>query len=188
VSAAKAPENPQNLVVAGKISTVHGVKGWLKIHSFTDPESNLFDYQPWWIKAASGWQRLEVDQFRTVTKGFIAHFRGLDDREDARLYCQREIYVSAEVFPPAEEGAVYWHQLQGLRVVSTFAGGEQLLGEVEGLLETGANDVLVVRPVAGSVDHRERLIPYIDQCVLEVDLDARRMIVDWDPGFETRND
>ena len=174
----------EKAVVGGKITTVHGVRGWLKVHSFTTPEDNIFDYQPWWIKLPDGWTTVTVDSVQPVAKGFIAHIQGLDDREEARQYCQREIYVSTEAFPPAAEGEYYWHQLEGLQVVSVFEGGEQVLGTLSGFLETGANDVMQVRPSVDSVDDLERLIPYIDQVIADVDLASGVIRVDWDPEFE----
>jgi len=188
----RAPDNaglpPEKRVVAGKITTVHGVRGWVKIHSYTVPEENIFTYQPWWMKFPSGWKMLEIDEFRGVDKGFIAHVRGLDSRDEARLYCQREIEVSPDSFPPSEEDEVYWHQLLGCRVVSRFGGQETLLGAVDGFIETGANDVLVVTPIADSIDSCERLIPYVATCVVEVDMAARTLFVDWDPQFDNGAD
>ena len=186
--AAGAKLPPENLVVAGKITTVHGVKGWVKIHSYTAPEENIFDYQPWWVQFPEGWRCIEIDDCRSVAKGFIAHIRGLDDREEARLYCQREIQVSTDQFPPVADGELYWHQLQGLTVLSRFEGKEFNLGKVDGLLETGANDVMVVKPTAESVDDTERLVPYVDQFVVDVLLEQGIVVVDWDPEFEVRKD
>jgi 16S rRNA processing protein RimM len=179
---------PEQGVVGGKVTTVHGVRGWLKIHSFTIPEGNIFDYQPWWIEMPDGWTTVEIDSFQPVAKGFIAHIKGLDDRDEARKYCQREIYVSTEAFPPAEEGEYYWHQLEGLQVVSVFDGNERVLGTLSGFLETGANDVMQVSPSADSIDDVERLLPYIDQVIVEVDLASGVIRVDWDPEFETSKD
>ena len=179
---------PENLIVAGKITTVHGVKGWVKIHSYSAPEENLFAYQPWWMCFPDGWRQLQVDDFRPVAKGFIAHIRGLDDRDEARQYCQREIQVSTDLFPPVGDDEVYWHQLLGMAVVSHFGGQEYHLGIVDGLLETGANDVIVVKPTAASIDRTERLLPYVDDFIVTVDMDARVLIVTWDPQFEHRQD
>jgi len=183
-----ASEIPGKLVVAGKITTVHGVKGWVKIHSYTAPESNLFDYQPWYMKFTDGWKRLEIDQYRSVAKGFIAHIRGLDDREEARLYCQRDIQVSPDLFPVSGGEDIYWHQLQGVKVISVFDGRESILGVVDGYLETGANDVAIVKATSDSIDSIERLIPYIDSVFLEIDLENARLVVDWDPDFESRKE
>ncbi len=176
-------EAPADPVVVGKVTTVHGVRGWVKVHSYTAPEANIFDYQPWWMKMPRGWLRLEVDDFRPVNKGFIAHFRGLDDRDEARAYCQREILVAADAMPEPDEGEVYWHQLLESRVVSRYQQQETELGTLKGFLETGANDVMVVKD-----GRRERLIPWIADVILEVDLDRGTVLVDWDPDFESRGD
>jgi 16S rRNA processing protein RimM len=179
------PQSPQQVpekrVVAGKVTTVHGVRGWLKIHSYTAPEANIFDYQPWWMKFPEGWRRVEIDQFQQVSKGFIAHIKGLDDRDEARSYCQREIEVPTASFPSAAEDEFYWHELEGLRVINLEG---LFLGTVSGLMETGANDVLIVKPASGSVDQIERLIPYIDQVIDSVSVAVGEIRVDWDPEFE----
>jgi len=174
---------PDDLVTVGKITTVHGVRGWVKIHSFTEPESNIMGYRPWWITMPDGLTRLEVDDFRPATRGFMAHLVGVDDRDQARLYCQREIQVSRSVFPPAEEGEYYWHQLAGMKVISVYNGTQVDLGVVSDFMETGANDVMVV---TGTSDRRERLIPYVDDFVVDIDMDAGVIRVDWDPDFESR--
>ncbi|MFA5495501.1 MAG: ribosome maturation factor RimM [Porticoccaceae bacterium] len=174
---------PDDLVVVGKVTTVHGVQGWVKIHSYTEPEHNIFDYQPWWMALPEGMAQIEIDRFRTTAKGFLAHIVGLDDRDQARLYCQRDIQVSIAAFPDAEPGEYYWHQLKGLQVIAARDGGDLLLGTVTGLFDTGANDVMVVRGDAGSHDRLERLIPFVDDYVVDVDVDAGTIRVDWDPDF-----
>ncbi len=185
-TASRSEESPGDLVTVGKITTVHGVRGWVKIHSYTDPESNIMDYQPWWLAMPGGLAKVEVDQFRTAAKGFLAHLAGVDDREEARAFCQREIQVPASLFPVAEAGEYYWHQLQGMRVVSVFQGEEASLGVVSGFMETGANDVMVVTGDNASRDRLERLIPFVDDFIVEVDTKAGLIRVDWDPDFDTR--
>jgi len=83
-------------------------------------------------------------------------------------------------FPELTDGEYYWYQLVGLKVIDHLG---QLLGKIDHLLETGSNDVMVVKPCAGSLDDRERLLPYTEQCVLAVDLVAGEMKVDWDADF-----
>lgn len=184
VSAGEAAKAvPSDAVVVGRVTAVHGVRGWVKIHSFTDPEPNIFDYQPWWIEMPSGFCAIRVDEFRSTAKGFLAHIVGLDDRDEARLYCQRDILVSASLFPEAGENEVYWHQLQGLRVIASHEGAETDIGVVTDLFETGANDVLVVVGDDNSVDRRERLLPYVDDCIASIDLDEGVLEVNWDPDF-----
>lgn len=168
----------------GKITTVYGVKGWVKIYSFTEPMSNLLNYSEFKYGKGGNWQSITFDEARVHGKGIIAHIAGVDDRDAARRYCDNDLAVEEVALPPLEDEEYYWHQLQGLKVYSHFGGAEVLLGKVDHLLETGANDVLVVRKCAGSIDARERLIPYVPgQFVGEIDLAAGRMDVDWDPEF-----
>ena len=173
------------LVVVGKITTVYGVKGWVKIHSFTEPMENIFGYQSCYLERDGQWQPLEFDAGKLHGKGLIAQIKGVSDREQARLYCQCNIAVSADEMPALEGDDFYWHELEGLLVYThSSEGEEQLLGKVSHLMETGANDVLVVRKCKGSIDRRERLIPWLpEQVVQEVDIEAGRMQVDWDAEF-----
>jgi 16S rRNA processing protein RimM len=173
-----------NLVDVGKVGAVNGIKGWVKIHSDTEPADNLFSYSPLWLKTRHGVKPMEIDEYRLQGKGWVAHFKGLDDREQAQALTGATIAVERAQMPQLEAGEFYWHQLQGLAVISEFEGQTARLGTVQRLLETGANDVLVVRGDTESVDQSERLIPYIpDLYVKNVDLDAGEIHVEWDPAF-----
>jgi 16S rRNA processing protein RimM len=174
---------PPDLVVVGRITTAHGIRGWVKIHSFTGEEDAIFGYRPWWLRMPGGWQALAIDSYRRAAKGFIAHIEGVDSRDDAARYCRREIAVSASLFPELEKGDYYWYQLQGLRVIARHGNRDVPLGTVTGFLETGANDVMVVRGDADSVDSRERLLPYIDDVLEGIDLERGEIRVIWDPDF-----
>jgi 16S rRNA processing protein RimM len=176
-------EKPQ-LVTVGRIGAVHGVRGWVKIQSFTAPPEQIFAYQPWWLKLPEGEQRVELADSEVHGNKLVAQLAGIDDREEARRFTQAEILVDMSSFPPLEAGEYYWHQLEGLRVISEYAGRRVDLGRVVRLLETGANDVLVVRGDRDSIDKGERLIPYLpEQTVRHVDLTTGEMVVDWDPEF-----
>ncbi len=173
-----------NLVDVGRITTVFGVKGWLKIHSETEPMENIFSYSPWWLKTRHGVKAVEVDEHRPHGKGLVAHIKGVDDRDLAQEYCQVSIAVERDQMPQLDAGEFYWHQLEGLAVITEFEGQTSRLGVVSRLLETGANDVLVVKGDADSIDLNERLVPYVpDQFVTSLDLDAGEMRVVWDPAF-----
>jgi 16S rRNA processing protein RimM len=153
------PAPAEDLIVLGKIVSVHGVRGDVKVYSFTDPIDNLLDYRHWTLRRGAD---------------------GLDDREEARLLAEFEICVPRSQLPQLSMGEYYWYQLEGLKVIDQ-AG--QLLGRIDHLLETGANDVMVVKPCVDSLDDRERLLPYTEQCVLTIDLNAGEMRVDWDADF-----
>lgn len=172
-----APAHP---IVVGRITTVHGVRGWLKIQTSTEPPENIFTYTPWWISTKEGWIALEFDEYRTTAKGLMVHLVGIDDRDEARQYCQHDIQVEKSQLPPLTDGEFYWHQLEGL-VVNTVNGVR--LGTVNCLMETGANDVLVVKGDALSIDGEERLIPYVSPFVTAVSLEQQTIQVDWDPEF-----
>lgn len=182
----------QDSVVVGKITAVYGIKGWVKVHSFTDPPDGIFSYRQWRLHSPSvppsskgEGDCCEVLAFREHGKGFVAQLKGVESREQAALLCQKNIQVSADQIPPLDEGDYYWQQLIGLTVLTAHDSTEsRLLGIVTGLLETGANDVLEVAPCADSIDTRIRLIPYVpDIYVKNVDLLAGTLTVDWDPDF-----
>lgn len=161
-----------------------GVKGWLKIHSATQPMDNICHYSPWWLKTRHGVKQVEIDDFKPHGQNMVVHIKGVDDRDEAKELCQVDIAVERDQIPDLETGDFYWFQLQGLQVISVYDGQEVVLGKVSHLLETGANDVLVVKGDADSLDETERLIPYVpEQYIKDVDLDNQTIKVDWDPEF-----
>ena len=170
----------EDLIVIGKIVSVHGVRGDVKVYSFTDPIENLLDYRRWTLRRGEEIRRVELVKGRLQGKILVASLNGLTDREEARTYADFEICIDRSELPSLAGEEYYWFQLQGLVVINQLG---QVLGRVDHLLETGANDVLVVKPFDGSLDDRERLLPYTDPCVLKVDLDAGEMQVEWDADF-----
>ena len=176
------------LVVIGRLLAPYGLQGWMKVYSFTDPMENLLDYdrcrllRNGAVGAESG--DVEIEAGRPHGKGLVIKLRGVDSPEQARLYTNLELAVPAAQMPALEDGEYYWRQLVGLKVVVRGDTGDELLGRVDHLLETGANDVLAVVPCEGSIDQRERLIPWLpERVVTNVDLDAGVICVDWDPEF-----
>lgn len=173
-----------NLIDVGKISSPHGIKGWVKIHSQTEPAANLFNYQPWYLKTKHGVKPVELIEWRAQGKGFVARLKGIEDRNQAEILCPVSIAIEKSLLPELEEGDYYWHQLQGCRVVSIYNGSEADLGLVKKILPTGANDVLVVLGDENSIDQSERLVPYVlGQFVTSIDLEQKIIAVDWDPEF-----
>jgi 16S rRNA processing protein RimM len=173
-----------NLVNVGRITAVFGIKGWVKVHSYTEPQENLFEYHPWFLKTAHGVKQVEIDDARPHGDAFVAHIVGVDDRNLAMEYTAVDIAIERDQLADLDEGEYYWDQLQGLSVYTQFNGERQRLGVVSKLFETGANDVLVVQGDSQSIDQRERLVPYVPgQFVLSVDLESGEILVDWDPEF-----
>jgi 16S rRNA processing protein RimM len=162
-------------IIIGKVGGPFGVKGWIKLLSWTDPREEIAGYSPWQLKQGDGWKEWEVAEFRPHGKGLAARLKGLDDRDEAALLLGADIAVWRDQLGEPAPGQYYWADLVGLEV--RHAGG-QSFGKVDGLMATGNNDVLVVK------GERERLIPFIqDQVIKGVDLDAGVITVDWDPDF-----
>ncbi|MDP5211087.1 ribosome maturation factor RimM [Microbulbifer sp. 2205BS26-8] len=173
--------NFTDLVTVGRITTAYGVRGWVKVHSYTEPMDNILQFPNWRLRGPKGWETYQIDAGRHHGKGLVVHIKGIDSRDEATQFCQCDIAVVRGLMPVLEPGEYYWHQLEGLRVVSHFQGEVYDFGNVAHMMQTGANDVLVVR---GGADRRERLIPYLPgQFVLEIDLQAGVITVDWDPAF-----
>ena len=170
-----AEQASTELISLGKISGVFGVKGWIKVHSFTDPREKIVEYKRWQIKHQGHWQQVELKGGKRQGKTIVAQLVGLDDRDEAMLYSGDEIAIYPDQLEDLKQGEYYWRQLKGLKVITT-EGIE--LGKVDHLLETGANDVLVVK------GDRERLIPFtVGHAVIDVDLSTEIITVDWDPEF-----
>ena len=176
----KTSPDADELVVLGKIGAVHGVRGEVKVHSFTESMETLLDYPVWQLRRGEDVKQVKLVSGRLQGKSLVAKIEGLDDREIARTLTNYEICVYRSELPELTDGEFYWSQLEGLKVINQ---DQQLFGIVDHLLETGANDVLVVKPCAGSLDDQERLLPYTEQCVQSVDLTAGEMRVEWDADF-----
>lgn len=174
-------ESDNATVVLGQIGRVHGIKGWLKLSSFTSPAENIFDYPRLQVKIGNKCQDLEIDEFKSSASALLVHFKGYDDPETARLLVGLELSVGDRELPQLEPGEYYWHQLQGLKVINQHG---QLFGLVNKILETGANDVLVITPNPDSIDERERLIPYLkDSVIEEIDLEKETIKVNWEADY-----
>ena len=162
-------------VNVGRVSGVYGVRGWVRVRSDCEPQEQILAYSPWQLDTRGGWQSRAVEAGRPHGSGLVAKLAGIDDREQAKALVGADIAVERGQLPALAEDEYYWNDLVGLRVI-TREGRE--LGRVTGLMQTGANDVLVVD------GERERLIPFIrGQVILRVDTESGRMEVDWDPDF-----
>ncbi len=168
-------------ITLGRIGRVHGIKGWLRLISFTEPADNILEYHSFSAQLQGKSLILQMDDVQPQGKAYIAHFVGFDNPESARELTGLELQVSVDTLPVLADGDYYWHQLQGLRVRNLQ--GEDL-GSITGMLATGANDVLVVKGDLQSIDRRERLIPYLDTAVVKtVDLEEGWVTVDWQADY-----
>ena len=158
----------------GRIVAPFGVQGWVKVEPLTAAPKNLLAYPEWWIGDGADWQEHAVVEARTQGRIVVARLAGCGDRDKAASFRGRQVAVPREKLPKAQPNEYYWADLIGLKVVNE-AGRD--FGQVIRILETGANDVLVVQ------GERERLIPFIAEVIGPVDLQAGMMRVNWDADY-----
>ncbi len=172
----------ENQIILGKVGAVYGIKGWLRIHSFTGETDAILDYFPWSLKLGNKTRTVDITDWRKHNKGLIVKVGGIDDREHAQALVGSEILTSESTLPELSQGDFYWRDLIGMAVVTTKGYD---LGVVSDMLETGANDVLVVKAnLNDGFSKKERLIPYLlEQVVESVSIENKQICVDWDPGF-----
>ena len=161
-------------VLLGRVVGVHGVHGAVKLESFTEPRLAIFGYKPWLLEREPGtFEQIAEAHGQAQGKGIVATLAGVGDRDAAATWIGARIWIPRDALPKPQAGECYQTDLKGLQVLNTSG---ELLGTVSYLFDNGAHDVLMVRDKAG----RERLIPYVaDVYVKSVDLDAGRIVVDW---------
>ncbi len=174
--------NGKDLVVLGKFGAVYGINGWLKVNSYTDIPEGIFDYTPWQIQLQGNWRQMQISGKKRHGNGLIVKLVDVDDRDQAQLYVNADIAVERSALPQLAEGDFYWRDLMGMAVVNE-AGYH--LGEVVDMMETGSNDVLVVKAnKSDAFGKTERLLPFLtDSVIKDVNNAERRILVDWDPDF-----
>ena len=161
---------PEAMLVMGRVAAPFAVSGWVKVQVFTERADGLLGYRRWWLRRDGRWQEMQVEEAAVHGRVVIARLEGCADREAAAALRGSDIAVPRAVLPRSGEGEYYWADLEGLRVRNQ--GGEDL-GRVSGLLDSGGNQVLVVR------GERERLIPFVSAVVKSVDLARGDIVVDW---------
>ena len=166
---------PSQLVTLGRISGLLGVKGWIKIHSYTDPRDGIVGFETWILRSHNDEQTVELEEGKNHGRTVVAKLKGVDDRDQASELVGAEIAVERTALAPCDPGEFYWTDLEGMDVVNTEG---QVLGQLDYLFDTGGHDVMVV---AGD---RQRLIPFVrEKVVQEVQLEQRVIVVDWDPTY-----
>lgn len=166
----EARARSDRIVTLGKVAGTFGVKGWVKVKSYTDPPENLFEYDHWRILHGGVWRSAELEDGRVTAKGVLAKLRGIETPEEARLYVGAELGVPRSEMPPTAPGEYYWSDLEGLE--ARGADGS-VLGRVDHFRTTPAGAVVVVR------GEREHWIPFVKDRIVQVDLGAGCIVFDW---------
>lgn len=167
-----ARERVADTVTLGRITGVYGVRGWVRVHSYTEPREAVVDYPVWCLYRDGHRQEAKVAEGRRQGKAVVARLAGVEDRDRAAELIGSDIAVARDALPPPGEGRFYWSDLEGCRVVRRDGCD---LGSVSYLMETGAHDVMVID------GKQEILVPFVPgETVLDVDLDEGVIRVDWD--------
>jgi 16S rRNA processing protein RimM len=162
-------------VTLGRIAGVHGVRGWVKVLSYTEPRANILAFASWLLRVGEGWRAHGLVAGRVQGGRVLAQLAGVDGRAQAAALVGAEVAVLRDQLPATDDGEYYWSDLEGL-LVRNLQG--RSLGRVAGLFATGANDVMVVR------GERERLLPFLHGAVVKaVDLARGEISVDWDAEY-----
>lgn len=168
-------EDRSQPILLGRVTGLYGVKGWIKVHSYTHPRENIVNFGRWTLRHGDDPAPMEVENGRLQGPTVVAKLLGIDDRDRARTLIGAQITVDRDELPPCEPGEYYWADLEGL-VVRTEAGDD--LGRIDYLFSTGAHDVLVVE------GERQRLIPFVKRRIVrEIDIERGLIVVDWDPDY-----
>jgi 16S rRNA processing protein RimM len=191
-----------DMVVMGRIVAPYGVLGWVKVVPATEQFDGLLDYKNWWVGKGDHWIEHKVSKAKVHNDVLLVKLAGIDDRDLAFAAKGKQISVPKEALPEAGEGEYYWSDLIGLAVTNQQ---DIVFGKIIDVFDTGANDVIVVRPekskeaVAVESDVQddakadkkakknkhedERLIPFVDDVIVDVDLAKKTMLVDWDETY-----
>lgn len=167
-------------VIIGKIGKTFGIKGLLKVNSYTVPAENIINYQILYLKnkkttGSDDWQEVPIESFIVQHKNILVKILGCDSIENAAPYTNALLAINRQQLPKLSSANYYWTDLEGLKVINQ---NDIALGKVDHLFATASNDVLVVKD-----DKRERLIPFIKDVVIKVDMENGLLIVDWDADF-----
>jgi len=163
-------------VLLGSINGLFGVKGWVKVFSYTQPRHKIVEYKRWYLGDDMS-HPVKVEQGRAHKAGVVAKLEDIDDRDAAIALVNQNIWIAADQLATLPKDEYYWFQLIGLDV---FDCANNRIGKIKDLMETGANDVLIV----SGENRAEYLIPYLqDQVVKTIDLENKCMVVDWDTNY-----
>lgn len=162
------------LVIMGRIVAPYGVQGWLKIIPDTEQVDGLLAFKTWRVGNEQDWKKIRLKSGKAHNDVLVVKLEGINDR-DAAFSCKGQLVaVLRSELPALDRNEFYWSDLIGLAVRNQQ---DVDFGNIADVFETGANDVIVVR---GEID---RLIPYTEQTVIEVNLEKQTMLVDWDADF-----
>ena len=164
-------------VPLGILGKPFGLKGHIFLRYYGDLQENIKDFDALYVDDSC----YEIEETLIRNKKLSIKLKGIEGRTEVEFLKSKEVYVLEKQLPTLEEGEYYWFQLENLNVINEQ---NELLGIIDYVLPTGANDVLAVKPIAGSIDDKERLIPFLKQEVIEkIELQDKTIYVKWPRDF-----
>lgn len=162
-------------VVVGCFGRVHGIQGYIKIQSYTEPFENILTYKKWYVFSEGQWKILDIQEIKASGKNLLARIKGFDTREDVATLTHTEIAVPRKELGTLGKDEHYCCDLIGMKVINTEGDD---FGLVIDILSTGSNDVLVTQA------QKKHLIPYLlDSYIVSIDTNKRLITVNWDIDF-----
>lgn len=165
-----------DLIAVGEIVKCQGIKGEVKVLPFTDDPRRFAELKRVFLKSLSGVRELQVEGYRPFRQFVLVKFKGIDDLNAAEALGRGLLCIPRDERPKLPPGRYYLDEIEGLSVFTT-AG--EWLGRIEQVIQTGANDVYLVR----NRDRKEVLIPALKTVVREIDLGQSKMLVDLPEGL-----
>ena len=169
---------PDDLVLVGYISGAFGIHGWVKIHPYSPDADAMLSSKTWWIDKPD-WRDIDRMEAKLHGDDVVAKLVGVADRNAAEALKGAAVKISRKLFPALSKGEFYWMDLVGLQVFNLE--GESL-GVVRDLMDNGAHPILRVAAAEiadADLPKHEKLIPFVDHFVKEVDQVAKKIQVDW---------
>lgn len=165
---------PEKILI-GKFGSSFGIHGYIKVISFTEPKENIINYQPWLLKDKSDWRQVNYTEYKFHGNVILVKLPEFDTPEAVKVFTNKEIFMDETQLPKLDKNEFYWRDLEGLKVLNLK---NEEFGIVHHVMNTGANDILVVQK-----DKQEHLIPFIKNVIIEVDLQKKIIIVDWELDY-----
>jgi 16S rRNA processing protein RimM len=163
--------NDKRLLI-GKINGLFGIKGFVKVFSYTKPRKNIVTFETWYLEKDGQYQKVKVQQGREQSKTIVALLEYFDTPEKSATLVGKNIYIDKMQLPDIKDDQYYWDDLITLDV---FDQNNENIGRVDSLIETGSNDVLVIKK-----SKKEILVPFIEPFIIKVSLKDKQIFVDWE--------
>ena len=160
--------NLNKKILIAKIQAHQGLNGWLKVYSYSETKQKFSEYKYFFIQKDNNTIRLDIEDI-SIGKSIKVKFKNFNCREDSEEYIGEEIFINENQLDVLEENQFYWNEIIGL---TAYLNNGKKIGIVSDIIETGSNDVLVIK------GKEEILVPYVfGESVMEVAVEEKKIII-----------